>query len=191
MAIVKNLIDKMNGTIEVTSEENVGSIFVITLPLRLVEEANLPVKEPREQTKEAEESGEIGGLHLLLAEDNDLNAEIAETLLTDRGAVITIAHDGQQALDAFEANPPGTFDAILMDVMMPVIDGLSATRMIRALPREDAKKIPIIAMTANAFDEDVKRCMEAGMDAHLSKPLQMEQVGRTIAKYCRNRGERT
>ena len=187
MAIVKNLVDKMNGTIEVTSEENVGSIFVITLPLRLVEEAKLPVKEPREQTKEAEESGEINGLHLLLAEDNELNAEIAETLLMDKGAVVTIAHDGQQALDVFEANPPGTFDAILMDVMMPVIDGLSATRMIRALPREDAKTIPIIAMTANAFDEDVKRCMEAGMNAHLSKPLQMEQVGRTIAKYCRKK----
>lgn len=191
MAIVKNLVDKMNGTIEVTSEENVGSIFVITLPLRLADKAELPVKEIGVQTNEPEESGEICGLHLLLAEDNDLNAEIAETLLADRGAMITIAHDGQQALDVFEANPPGTFDAILMDVMMPVIDGLSATRMIRALPRDDAKTIPIIAMTANAFDEDIKRCMDAGMDAHLSKPLQMEQVGRTIAKYCRKKSGKT
>lgn len=191
MAIVKSLIDKMNGTIEVTSEENVGSLFIITLPLRLVEKTALPAKKTGGKTEEPEASGEISGLHLLLVEDNDLNAEIAETLLTDKDAVITIAHDGQQALDVFEANSPGTFDAILMDVMMPVIDGLSATRMIRALPREDAKTIPIIAMTANAFDEDVKRCVEAGMDAHLSKPLQMGQVGRTIAKYCRKKREKT
>ena len=122
---------------------------------------------------------------MLIAEDNELNAEIAKTLLEDEGAIITVVHNGQQAIDMFKEKPQGTFDAILMDVMMPIVDGLSATRSIRALDREDAKKIPIIAVTANAFDEDVKRCKEAGMNAHLSKPLEMNKVVETIAKYCR------
>ena len=176
MSIVKNLIDKMNGTIEITSEEGIGSIFVITLPFEIAE--GTPVSKP------VSESRSIKGRHLLLAEDNELNAEIAKTLLEDEGAVVTIVHDGQQAVDVFESRPRGTFDAILMDVMMPVIDGLSATRKIRALDREDAGSIPIIAMTANAFDEDVRQCMEAGMNAHLSKPLEMKKVVETIAGYC-------
>lgn len=176
MSIVKNLIDKMNGTIEITSEEGIGSIFVITLPFEIAE--GTPVSKP------VSESRSIKGRHLLLAEDNELNVEIAKTLLEDEGAVVTIVHDGQQAVDVFESRPQGTFDAILMDVMMPVIDGLSATRKIRALDREDAGSIPIIAMTANAFDEDVRQCMEAGMNAHLSKPLEMKKVVETIAGYC-------
>ena len=176
MSIVKNLIDKMNGTIEITSEEGIGSIFVITLPFEIAE--GTPVSKP------VSESRSIKGRHLLLAEDNELNVEIAKTLLEDEGAVVTIVHDGQQAVDVFESRPQGTFDAILMDVMMPVIDGLSATRKIRALDRKDAGSIPIIAMTANAFDEDVRQCMEAGMNAHLSKPLEMKKVVETIAGYC-------
>lgn len=127
---------------------------------------------------------ENGIIKITSKEDNELNAEIAQTLLEDEGAVVTIVHNGQQAIDIFEGNPPGTFDAILMDVMMPVIDGLSATKGIRELDREDAKKIPIIAMTANVFDEDIKCCMEAEMNAHLSKPLEMDKVIETIAKYC-------
>ena len=123
-------------------------------------------------------------MELSRLQDNELNAEIAKTLLEDEGAVVTIVHDGQQAVDVFESRPRGTFDAILMDVMMPVIDGLSATRKIRALDREDAGSSPIIAMTANAFDEDVRQCMEAGMNAHLSKPLEMKKVVETIAGYC-------
>ena len=179
MSIVKNLIDRMNGTIEITSEEGIGSIFVITLPFEIAEET--PVSKPEKQVSE---SRSIKGRHLLLAEDNELNVEIAKTLLEDEGAVVTIVHDGQQAVDVFESRPQGTFDAILMDVMMPVIDGLSATRKIRALDRKDAGSIPIIAMTANAFDEDVRQCMEAGMNAHLSKPLEMKKVVETIAGYC-------
>ena len=182
MSIVKSLIDHMNGTIKITSEEGVGSIFVITIPFELADDSVLP-----QQAEKMSEptTGDIRGRHLLIAEDNELNAEIAQTLLEDEGAVVTIVHNGQQAIDAFESNPQGTFDAILMDVMMPVIDGLSATRGIRELDREDAKKIPIIAMTANAFDEDIKRCIEAGMNAHLSKPLEMDKVVETIAKYCK------
>lgn len=182
MSIVKSLIDHMNGTIKITSEESVGSIFVITLPFEMADDLSLAEKP--EKLPEAV-TGDIRGRHLLIAEDNELNAEIAQTLLEDEGAVVTIVHNGQQVIDTFEGNPPGTFDAILMDVMMPVIDGLSATRGIRELDREDAKKIPIIAMTANAFDEDIKRCMEAGMNAHLSKPLEMDKVVKTIAKYSK------
>ena len=127
---------------------------------------------------------DISGCHLLLVEDNELNVEIAEILLKDQGAEVTSVMDGQQAVERFASEPPGTFDVILMDMMMPVMDGLTATRTIRAMHREDAKTIPIIAMTANAYDEDMKQCLEAGMNAHLSKPLQMKLVVATIGKYC-------
>ena len=127
--------------------------------------------------------GHIAGLHLLLAEDNELNAEIARTLLEDEGAITIIVNDGQQAVDIFSRNKPGTFDAILMDIMMPEMDGLSATKAIRALDREDAKTIPIIAMTANAFDEDEKKCMEAGMNAHLVKPLDIQKMKEAVCRY--------
>ena len=122
-----------------------------------------------------------------MAEDNELNAEIAELQLKEAGADVTIVRDGQQAVDLFIEKPEGTFDAILMDIMMPVMDGLSATRVIRALDREDAKQIPIIAMTANAFAEDARRSMEAGMNAHLAKPLDMKKVILTIQKCCDNK----
>ncbi len=177
MSIVKNLVDKMQGTIEVTSKLGQGSTFVITLPFQTASQTEIVYQ----QTKE-DQSAEAGDFHLLLVEDNELNAEIAQMLLEDKGFMITLVTDGQQAVDAFAENPPGTFDAVLMDIMMPVLDGLEATKRIRAMEREDARTIPIIAMTANAFDEDVKKCMEAGMDAHLSKPLQIDQVTATILK---------
>ena len=135
----------------------------------------------------AEETPSISGLSLLLAEDNELNAEIAEVLLKDEDAHITLVKDGQQAVDAFDGSEPGTFDAILMDIMMPNMDGITATKRIRAMNRQDAKDIPIIAMTANAFEEDARRCMEAGMNAHLSKPFQMKKVIETIAEFCKNK----
>ena len=185
MSIVKALVDKMNGTIEVQSKEGEGTVFTVTIPFEIAdEEASDIVQEyeDKEQTNQQEVS--IRGLHLLLAEDNQLNAEIAEALLGDAGATITIVRDGKQAIEEFADHPKGTYDAILMDIMMPVVDGLSATRAIRKMEREDAKKIPIIAMTANAFEEDAKRCIEADMNAHLSKPLQMDKVIATIAKYC-------
>ena len=132
----------------------------------------------------AAEKYDIRGLHLLAAEDNELNAEIIEMLLTDDGAKVTVAKNGRQAVEHFENNPPGTFDAILMDVMMPVMDGIAATKAIRAMDRADAKTIPIIAMTANAFEEDAKRCLAAGMTAHLAKPFQIEDVEKTIVECC-------
>lgn len=184
MAIVKGLLDQMHGTIEVKSKVGEGSTFIITIPFEVADE-------PHAKKQETEpETGQIRGLRLLLAEDNELNAEIAEVLLGDEGAEVTIVHDGKQAVDTFLAQPEGTFDAILMDVMMPQMDGLTATRTIRGSDRPDAKTIPIIAMTANAFDEDAKICQEAGMNAHLSKPLQMEKVVHTIAKCCKKEGSK-
>lgn len=184
MSIVKRIIDKMNGTIKVTSEEGIGSTFIITLPFEIAEEPK-----DKETDKPALDSSDmdISGLHLLLVEDNALNAEIAQTLLEDQGATIAIVNNGQQAVDTFRENPAGTFDAILMDIMMPVMDGISATKVIRGMYREDAKKIPIIAMTANAFEEDVRRCMDAGMNGHLAKPLRIEKVVAMIGKAIRDK----
>lgn len=178
MTIVKNLIDQMGGRITVTSQKDVGSVFVVEIPFEIAEP---PEKLPDEETDQVES---IDGLHLLLAEDNDLNAEIAEILLSDEGAVVTLVGNGQQAVDTFSNSPEGTYDAILMDIMMPVMDGLTATRAIRALDRSDAATIPIIAMTANAFKEDAQKCLEAGMNAHLPKPLDIQKVIWTIAHYC-------
>ena len=181
MAIVKRLIDEMNGTIQVTSQEGKGSTFVVVLPFKIAEKEK--VVQPEAATGEAS----IRGLHLLLAEDNELNAEIAARLLNDEGATVQVVRDGQQAIDAFASRPQGTYDAILMDIMMPKIDGYTATRVIRSTNRQDAKVIPIIAMTAHVFDEDVKQCLEAGMNAHLPKPLQMEKVVSTIARLCKRK----
>ena len=171
MSIVKGLLEQMHGTISAESKEGVGSTFVITIPFQIAEQ-------PPEAEAEADAS--IRGLHLLLAEDNELNAEIADMLFTDQGAVVTIVRDGQQALDAFRNHPAGTYDAILMDIMMPVMDGFTATRAIRALDRQDAKEIPIIAMTASAFAEDAQQCRDAGMTAHLAKPLEIQKIKQVI-----------
>jgi len=178
MTIVKGLIEQMHGNIEVTSEVGIGSTFVVEIPFEI---APPPEEFP---VKEAAPSGDIHGLKLLLAEDNELNADIAETLLTDAGAHVTIVKNGKKAVDCFEAAPPGTFDAILMDVMMPVMDGLAATRAIRAIPRADARQIPILAMTANAFEEDARQCLAAGMNVHLTKPLQMDKVLAALMECC-------
>ena len=177
MAIVKGLVERMNGSIEVSSTVGVGSVFVITLPFEIAEPSG------GEEFKESMAIwANIRGMHLLLAEDNDLNAEIAQMFLEDAGAVIDRVSDGQQAVNLFLEKPAGTFDAILMDVMMPVMDGLTAARRIRALDRSDAGTIPIIAMTANAFVEDAEKCLAAGMNAHLSKPMDINKVILTISQ---------
>ena len=183
MTIVKNLLDQMGGTIEITSKEGTGSQFIITIPFK---KAKAPEEMPVENVSEYTEAS-VQGLHLMLVEDNELNAEIAQVLLSDEGAIVTTVGNGKQALDLFAHSAPHTFDAILMDIMMPVMDGLTATKKIRNVPHTDAKTIPIIAMTANAFEEDAKKCFDAGMNAHLTKPLQIEVVVGTIARLCKTK----
>ena len=181
MAIVKNLINQMGGTISVTSKQGVGSTFIIEIPFEIAPApAELPVR-----TAEPEKRS-IRGLHLMLAEDNDLNAEIAEVLLRDEGAEVTVVKNGAEAVELFRNSPEGTFDAILMDIMMPVMDGLTATRTIRGLERADARTVPVIAMTANAFKEDARKCLEAGMNEHLAKPLEIQKVIEAIWKHTRS-----
>ena len=158
MAIAKNLVEKMGGTITLESEYGVGTTFVIRVPFKIDLDAD-----KREEQKDISEKS-IKGLHILLAEDNELNMEIAEFLLQNEGADVTKAWNGQEAVELFRKSGPGGFDVILMDIMMPVMNGYEATKMIRFLDREDAKEIPIIAMTANAFTEDRIRAKEAGMD---------------------------
>ena len=165
MPITKKLVEKMGGTISFESKEGTGTTFVIRIPFQI--DADM---KDRNETEEKTETS-IQGLHVLLTEDNELNMEIAEFVLQNEGAVVTKAWNGQKAVDIFRKSRPGEFDAILMDIMMPVMNGYEAAKMIRSLDREDAKVIPIIAMTANAFTEDKMRAKEAGMDEHIAKPV--------------------
>ncbi len=176
MAIAKKLVEKMGGTITFESEEGVGTTFVIRVPFKIDLDAD-----KREEQKDVSEKS-IKGLHILLAEDNELNMEIAEFMLQNEGADVTKAWNGQEAVELFRKSEPGEFDVILMDIMMPVMNGYEATKMIRSLDREDAKTIPIIAMTANAFTEDRIRAKEAGMDEHIAKPVDVELLIKVIHK---------
>ncbi len=177
MSIVKELVTRMNGSIQVDSVPGVGTTFTVALPL--------PLAQPPQQAApaaQAEPARSLDGVTVLLTEDNALNMEIAQFFLQDAGASIIQAWNGQQALDIFRSSRPGEIDVILMDVMMPVMNGLEATRRIRALPRPDAKTVPILAMTANVFADDVAQCRQAGMTDHLSKPLGEEKLRRGILK---------
>lgn len=174
LAVVKKLVDERGGTIQVDSARGQGTRFRVVLPMMPSE------AEPEAALPDAAAS--IAGRRLLVAEDNELNREIAVYLLQEAGAVVDQAADGKEAVEMFAASAPGTYDAVLMDVMMPELDGLSATRAIRGMDRPDAR-LPIIAMTANLFDEDVAACLAAGMDAHIPKPLEAGQMIRTIAEW--------
>ncbi len=185
MAISKKLVEKMGGTITFESEEGVGTTFVIRVPFKINPDAD-----KREEQKDVSEKS-IKGLHILLAEDNELNMEIAEFVLQNEGADVTKAWNGQEAVELFRKSEPGEFDVILMDIMMPVMNGYEAAKMIRSLDREDAKTIPIIAMTANAFTEDRIRAKEAGMDEHIAKPVDVKLLVKVIHKLVlvgNNRG---
>lgn len=179
MAIVKSLVDKMGGTIDIDSTEGEGSTFVVTIPFEIAQAPEMG------NVVTAENEASIQNLRILLVEDNELNMEIAQYLLEDAGAVVTKAFDGKQAVEIFEGNPAGTFDVILMDVMMPIMNGIEATKVIRLMDRSDAQMIPIIAMTANAFDEDRQATKNAGMNAHLSKPLDGKEVIRVVSGCSR------
>ena len=180
MPITKKLVEKMGGTISFESKEGTGTTFVIRIPFQI--DADM---KDRTETEEKTETS-IQGLHVLLTEDNELNMEIAEFVLQNEGAVVTKAWNGQKAVDIFRKNRPGEFDVILMDIMMPVMNGYEAAKMIRSLDREDAKVIPIIAMTANAFTEDKMRAKEAGMDEHIAKPVDGKLLVKVINELVKH-----
>lgn len=180
MAISKKLVEEMGGTITFESKKGVGSTFVIRVPFKIDLDAD-----KREESKDVSEKS-IKGMHVLLAEDNELNMEIAEFLLQNEGAEVTKAWNGQEIVELFRKSEAGEFDVILMDIMMPIINGYEAAKRIRSLDREDAKKIPIIAMTANAFTEDRIRAKEAGMDEHVAKPIDVELLIKVIHKLVKH-----
>ena len=180
MAISKKLVEEMGGTITFESKKGVGSTFVIRVPFKIDLDAD-----KREESKDVSEKS-IKGMHVLLAEDNELNMEIAEFLLQNEGAEVTKAWNGQEIVELFRKSESGEFDVILMDIMMPIINGYEAAKRIRSLDREDAKKIPIIAMTANAFTEDRIRAKEAGMDEHVAKPIDVELLIKVIHKLVKH-----
>ena len=180
MAIAKNLVEKMGGTITFESEEGAGTTFVIRVPFKIDMDAD-----KCEKLKDASEEA-IKGLHILLVEDNELNMEIAEFMLQNEGAAVTKAWNGQEAVELFEKSRSGEFDVILMDIMMPVMNGYEATKKIRSLGREDAKTIPIIAMTANAFTEDRLRAKEAGMNEHIAKPVDVKLLVKAIYELVKH-----
>ena len=174
MPISKKLVEKMGGTITFKSKEGVGTIFLIRVPFKI----DLRV-DKREKQKDISEKS-LKGLHILLVEDNELNMEIAELMFRNKGAVVTKAWNGQEAVEIFKKSRPGEIDVILMDIMMPVMNGYEATKIIRSMGREDAKVIPIIAMTANAFTEDRLRAKEAGMNEHIAKPVDANKLVKAI-----------
>ena len=187
MAITKNIVDMMGGTIEVESQKGVGTEFIIRLELRLQAEAGAANEEGAKQHSHAEGVAEFAGQRLLLAEDNELNREIACMLLSKYGFVIDTAENGQEAVDLVAASAPGYYDLVLMDIQMPVMDGHEATRKIRSLENKVLAKVPVVAMTANAFDEDRKAAKECGMNGFISKPIHMQEVVQALRMCLQDR----
>lgn len=177
MTIAKKLIDSMGGTIEIESEQDKGSVFTIVLPLEIA------LQQETEKEKANPEQIQIAGKRALLVEDNELNQEIAQFMLEDFGLQVTIANNGQEAVELFEQAPPGTYQIVFMDIMMPVMNGYEAAKTIRGLDRPDAAQIPIVTMTANAFAEDVQAALDAGMNEHIAKPLEADVIARVLADW--------
>ncbi len=178
LTIVNYLVKKMGGEIELKSEKGLGSTFVVSIPFKVnIKEENT--------TRITEEVIDLTGVNVLIVEDNEFNMEIAEVILTDAGANVHTATNGKIAVDMFASSKQDTYDVILMDIMMPIMDGCEATAIIRAMDRKDAKKIPIIAMTASTFSEEIRRCKESGMNSHIAKPLDVNKLMTEIVKYSR------
>ncbi|MDD3361405.1 MAG: response regulator [Hespellia sp.] len=183
MSIVKNLVDLMGGNIEVKSKLGQGTTVHVFIKFERIYDYEKIEERPKKKTKVS-----LQGKKILLCEDHPLNAQIAEKLLEGKGCIVTIARNGEEAVRMFQKSVERDFDAILMDIRMPVMDGLEACRKIRKLKREDAKEIPIIAMTANAFDEDVRMSKDAGMNAHLAKPIEPQKMFDTLSEYLNEEG---
>ena len=181
MSIAKKLIDQMGGTVEVESRLGEGSLFRVNLPIRVDTREETPAAAAEEDIH-----ADITGMHVLLVEDNEMNCEIVKFMLEQAGAEVTTANDGKAAVDVFRASAPEAFDCILMDLMMPVMSGFEAARMIRGLDRADAEKVPIIALSANAFEEDIAMAKDAGMNEHLAKPVDMGKMFRTMCRLQKN-----
>jgi CheY-like chemotaxis protein len=182
LSISKNLVETMGGSIAADSFEGLGSTFTITIPLERINN-HIEAAYHLEEAKTENKVNMLEGYQILMAEDHPLNTMVARKLLESRGAVVTVAENGQIAVDIFDESEPGFFDAILMDIRMPVMDGLDATRTIRSMKRLDARTIPIIAMTANALDEDRRKTKDAGMNAHLAKPFEPMQLFQTLVEH--------
>ncbi len=186
MSIVKKLVDQMRGTVTVDSRLGRGSVVQIVLPVRVDE---MQSGQAAEEARDVQ--GGIAGMQVLLVEDNQINCEIVEYLLKDAGAEVATAKDGKAAVEAFEASAPGTFDCILMDLMMPVMSGYEAARVIRGLKRPDAGTVPIIALSANAFEEDVALAKDAGMNEHLAKPVDIRRMIQVMNRLRGRQGRET
>ncbi len=177
LTIVRQLVKKLGGTIELSSHKNEGSAFKVLLPLQH------DILSNHQEINKEEENISLEGMHILLVEDNELNMEIAEAILTDMKAVITKAENGKIATEIFAESEVDTFDLVLMDIMMPEMDGFEATEVIRGMDRKDAKTVPVIAMTASAFTEEIEHCKKVGMNEHIAKPLDIEKLQARLAKY--------
>lgn len=182
LAVAKNITEQMNGTIELQSCENKGTTVTVTIPFSIDLEA-----QKQSEKKNAADDAELSGKKALLVEDNELNREIAAALLEEFGIDIEVAQNGKEAVDAFKASKPNSFDFVFMDIMMPVMDGLEASRQIRKLDRKDAATVPILAVSANAFQEDIKRSLDAGMNAHLTKPLEIDKIKNALHELLNNK----
>ena len=194
LSIAQSVVSLMGGTIDVESEPGRGTVFTVRVSMRYVER---DAKGSLEESDDADalcdvsqgdapapRGADLSGVRVLLVEDNELNSEIAVALLESLGAAAETAANGQEALDALDASEPGHFDVVLMDIQMPKMDGYEATKAIRSLPREDAASVPIIAITANAFREDMERALSCGMNDHLSKPVDVKKLQEILIKYC-------
>ena len=181
LSVVKKTVELLGGKVDFVSEEGKGTVFTVELTLKI----DKTYEDEKKEVQKREEEISISGLNILVAEDNELNLEIETYILEEQGAVVTPAKDGKEAVDIFEASELNAFDIILMDIMMPRMNGYEAAEAIRKMDRKDAGEIPIFAVSANAFSDDIAASKKSGMNEHLSKPIDFEEMMRVIGKYVK------